>query len=90
MNVFGGISARIQKDRLKAEGVGTQQQAVKFLNQDYEPLKQECLQSGQLFEDPSFPAEPLSLGFKELAPNTSKTRGVKWIRPTVGCRSQAH
>ncbi|XP_023684020.1 calpain-1 catalytic subunit-like [Paramormyrops kingsleyae] len=82
MNLFGGISARIQKDRLKAEGVGTQEQAVKFLNQDYESLKQECLQSGQLFEDPSFAAEPLSLGFKELAPNTSKTRGVKWIRPT--------
>ncbi|KAL1006217.1 hypothetical protein UPYG_G00069380 [Umbra pygmaea] len=27
-------------------------------------------------------AEPPSLGFKELAPNSSKTQGVKWKRPT--------
>ena len=64
-------------------GMGTNERAQKFLNQDYEALRQECLESGRLFEDPSFPAEPPSLGFKELAPNSSKTRGVKWMRPTV-------
>lgn len=26
---------------------------------------------------------PQSLGFKELAPNSSKTYGIKWKRPTV-------
>uniref|UniRef100_A0A4W5LXL2 Uncharacterized protein n=1 Tax=Hucho hucho TaxID=62062 RepID=A0A4W5LXL2_9TELE len=75
-------STRIQRDRLHAEGMGTNKWALKFLNQDYEALKQECLESGCLFEDPCFPTEPPSLGFKELAPHSSKTQGVEWMRPT--------
>ncbi|KAJ8366094.1 hypothetical protein SKAU_G00149250 [Synaphobranchus kaupii] len=82
MIAFGGISACIQTQRLKADGMGSREQAVRFLNQDYEALKQECLEGGSLFEDPCFLAQPQSLGFKELAPNTSKTRGVEWKRPT--------
>uniref|UniRef100_A0A8C2INP9 Calpain 1, (mu/I) large subunit b n=1 Tax=Cyprinus carpio TaxID=7962 RepID=A0A8C2INP9_CYPCA len=69
-------------ERLQAEGMGTNDNAVKFLTQDYEELKRECLESGKLFEDPCFPAVPQSLGFKELAPHSSKTQGVQWIRPT--------
>lgn len=83
MYSIGGVSTRIYKERLQAEGMGTNDNAVKYLNQDYEELKRECLESGRLFEDPCFPAVPQSLGFKELAPNSSKTRGVQWIRPTV-------
>ncbi|CAB1344720.1 unnamed protein product [Coregonus sp. 'balchen'] len=83
MYPFGGVSARIQRDRLHAEGMGTNERALKFLNQDYEALKQECLESGCLFEDPCFPTEPTSLGFKELAPHSSKTQGVEWMRPTI-------
>uniref|UniRef100_A0A674DFH2 Calpain 1, (mu/I) large subunit b n=1 Tax=Salmo trutta TaxID=8032 RepID=A0A674DFH2_SALTR len=82
MYPFGGVSARIQRERLHAEGMGTNERALKFLNQDYEALKQECLESGCLFEDPCFPTEPSSLGFKELAPHSSKTQGVEWMRPT--------
>ncbi|XP_072527900.1 calpain-1 catalytic subunit-like isoform X2 [Salminus brasiliensis] len=82
MDVFGGMSARIQRERLQAEGVGSNDRAVRFLSQDFEALKQESLESGQLFEDPSFPAQAQSLGFKELAPHSSKTRGVTWKRPT--------
>ncbi|XP_062319633.1 calpain-1 catalytic subunit-like isoform X1 [Osmerus eperlanus] len=78
----GGISATIQTNRLQAEGMGSIEQAVHFLNQDYEQLKQECVEAGCLFEDPCFPAEPPSLGFKELAPHSSKTRDVEWLRPT--------
>lgn len=63
--------------------MGSNEQAVTFANQDYEALKQECIESGCLFEDPCFPAEPPSLGFKELAPHSSKTRDVEWMRPTV-------
>uniref|UniRef100_A0A8C7DMF2 Calpain 1, (mu/I) large subunit b n=1 Tax=Oncorhynchus kisutch TaxID=8019 RepID=A0A8C7DMF2_ONCKI len=70
------------RERLHAEGMGTNEQALKFLNQDYEALKQECLESGCLFEDSCFPPEPPSLGFKELAPHSSKTQGVEWMRPT--------
>ncbi|MGH0140279.1 UNVERIFIED_CONTAM: hypothetical protein FKN15_008957 [Acipenser sinensis] len=83
---FGGISSHIHKDRLKAEGMGTNERALKFHNQDYEALKQECLESGTLFEDPHFPAEAPSLGFKELGAHSSKTRGVEWQRPTVDYR----
>ncbi|CAG09502.1 unnamed protein product, partial [Tetraodon nigroviridis] len=77
-----GISARIYAERLRAEGMGSNQQAVPFCSQDYEALKQQCVESGCLFEDPLFLAQPASLGFKELAPHSSKTRGVEWQRPT--------
>lgn len=79
----GGISATIYANRLRAEGMGSNEQAVPFSNQNYEALKQECVESGCLFEDPCFPAEPPSLGFKELAPYSSKTKDVEWMRPTV-------
>ncbi|XP_077437548.1 calpain-1 catalytic subunit-like isoform X1 [Vanacampus margaritifer] len=82
MNPVGGISATINANRLRAEGMGSHEQAVHFSNQDYEALKQECMESGCLFEDPCFPAEPPSLGFKELAPHSAKTSGVEWMRPT--------
>uniref|UniRef100_A0A3Q2Y8G2 Calpain 1, (mu/I) large subunit a n=1 Tax=Hippocampus comes TaxID=109280 RepID=A0A3Q2Y8G2_HIPCM len=82
MNPIGGISATINANRLRAEGMGSHEQAVHFSNQDYETLKQQCIESGCLFEDPCFPAEPPSLGFKELAPYSAKTRDVEWMRPT--------
>lgn len=83
MYPVGGISASIYANRLRTEGMGSKDQAVPFCNQDYEALKQQCVESGCLFEDPYFLAEPASLGFKELAPHSSKTRGVEWQRPTV-------
>ncbi|MED6240816.1 Calpain-2 catalytic subunit [Ameca splendens] len=52
------------------------------MNQDFQALKEECLQTKTLFQDPMFPAEPTSLGFKELGPLNAKTRGVEWKRPT--------
>uniref|UniRef100_A0A8C0ID79 Calpain-1 catalytic subunit n=1 Tax=Bubo bubo TaxID=30461 RepID=A0A8C0ID79_BUBBB len=79
---FGGMAARLQRDRLKAEGLGQHHNAIKYLNQDYEALKQECIESGTLFRDPQFPAGPSALGFKELGPHSSKTRGVEWKRPS--------
>ncbi|MED6286104.1 Calpain-1 catalytic subunit [Characodon lateralis] len=82
MYSVGGISASIYANRLRSEGMGSKEQAVHFASQDYEALKQECLEAGCLFEDPCFPAEPPSLGFKELAPYSSKTRDVEWVRPT--------
>ncbi|ETE57939.1 hypothetical protein L345_16341 [Ophiophagus hannah] len=80
---FGGIAAKLERDRLRAEGVGDHQNSVKYLGQDFDTLKQQCLESGTLFEDPLFPAVPSVLGFKELGPNSGKTRGVRWKRPSV-------
>lgn len=74
---------RLARQKERAEGIGTNQQAVKFSQQDYETLRQECLKRGRLFEDDCFPADPKSLGFNELGPYSSKTRGVVWKRPTV-------
>ncbi|KFP43318.1 Calpain-1 catalytic subunit [Chlamydotis macqueenii] len=82
MMPFGGMAARLQRDRLRAEGVGQHNNSIKYLNQDYETLKQECIESGTLFRDPQFPAGPSALGFKELGPHSSKTRGVEWKRPS--------
>ncbi|KAK2086589.1 hypothetical protein P7K49_036014 [Saguinus oedipus] len=81
---MAGIAAKLVKDREAAQGLGSHERAVKYLNQDYEALRDECLEAGALFQDPSFPAMPSSLGFKELGPYSSKTRGIEWKRPTVG------
>lgn len=81
---MAGIAIKLAKDREAAEGLGSHERAVKYLNQDYETLRNECLEAGALFQDPSFPALPSSLGFKELGPYSSKTRGIEWKRPTVG------
>lgn len=83
MYPVGGISATIYTNRLRAEGMGSKEQAVQFASQDYEALKQQCVESGCLFEDPCFPAAPPSLGFKELAPYSAKTTDVVWMRPMV-------
>ncbi|XP_026634332.1 calpain-2 catalytic subunit-like [Microtus ochrogaster] len=82
---MAGIAIKLAKDREAAEGLGSHERAVKYLNQDYETLRNECLEAGALFQDPSFPALPSSLGYKELGPYSSKTRGIEWKRPTEIC-----
>lgn len=77
-----GISAQLQKQRDQELGIGKHENAVKFLGQDFNRIQHECLQSGTLFKDDTFPPSAYSLGFKELGPNSSKTYGVKWVRPT--------
>uniref|UniRef100_A0A8C2Z7C8 Calpain 8 n=1 Tax=Cyclopterus lumpus TaxID=8103 RepID=A0A8C2Z7C8_CYCLU len=42
----------------------------------------ECLQSGSLFCDPTFPADWNSLGYNQLGRYSSKTIGTEWKRPT--------
>lgn len=86
---MAGIAAKLARDREAAEGLGSHERAVKYLNQDYEALRDECLQAGVLFQDPSFPAVPAALGFKELGPYSSKTQGIVWKRPTVGAGARA-
>ena len=81
---MAGIAFKLAKDREAAEGLGSHERAFKYLSQDYAALRDEWLEAGALFQDPSFPALPSSLGFKELGPYSSKTRGIEWKRPTVG------
>ncbi|KAB5579087.1 hypothetical protein PHYPO_G00190690 [Pangasianodon hypophthalmus] len=77
-----GMAAKLRSQWDRSEGLGQNHKAIKFLGQDFEMLRAQCLQRRTLFEDSYFPASASSLGFKELGPHSSKTSGVRWMRPT--------
>uniref|UniRef100_A0A8D2LJY9 Calpain 8 n=1 Tax=Varanus komodoensis TaxID=61221 RepID=A0A8D2LJY9_VARKO len=64
------------------EGLGSNRNAVKYLKQDFEALRKQCLQSGTLFKDEEFPACPSALGYNVLGPYSPQTQGIIWKRPT--------
>ncbi|XP_076831130.1 calpain 2, (m/II) large subunit a [Brachyhypopomus gauderio] len=78
---MSGVASTLAKKRALAAGFGTNSNAVKYLNQNFETLRSECLSRGQLFCDPTFPVVAESLGFNELGPRSHKTRGIQWKRP---------
>ncbi|KAM9344562.1 calpain-2 catalytic subunit-like [Symphorus nematophorus] len=82
---MSGIAGKLQHNRDKSHGIGTNSHAVKYLNQDYESLRASCLERGQLFNDDCFEPLPSSLGYNELGPNSYKVRGITWKRPTELC-----
>ncbi|KAM6086288.1 calpain-2 catalytic subunit isoform 2-T2 [Theristicus caerulescens] len=84
---MAGMAAAVAKERAAALGAGRHGHAVPYLGQDFGVLRQECLQEGRLFQDPSFPAGPTALGYRELGPSSYKTQGVVWRRPTELCSS---
>ncbi|XP_061579152.1 calpain-2 catalytic subunit-like [Cololabis saira] len=79
---MSSIAATLQHRRDLQRGVGTNSRALRYLDQDYEALRDRCLETGQLFQDDTFPALTSSLGFDELGPRSHKVRGVTWTRPT--------
>uniref|UniRef100_A0A8C5H159 Calpain-1 catalytic subunit n=1 Tax=Gouania willdenowi TaxID=441366 RepID=A0A8C5H159_GOUWI len=81
-----GIAAKLRSQWDRDDGLGQNNNAVKFLGQDFESLRAQSLRSGRLFEDNLFPCSTSSLGFNELGPRSSKTQGVRWIRPPEFCR----
>ncbi|XP_078062310.1 calpain-1 catalytic subunit-like isoform X2 [Mustelus asterias] len=83
--MYSGMAARVYKQRQKQLGAGNHDQAFKYLGQDYENLRADCLDRGFLFEDPYFPVGPSVIGYKELGPQSSKTYGIKWKRPKDIC-----
>lgn len=78
-----GMAYKLRSQWDRDDGLGQNHKAVKFLGQDYESLKAQSLQSRRLFEDSYFTCSASSLGFNELGPRSSKTAGVRWMRPTV-------
>lgn len=83
---MAALAAGVSKQRAVAEGLGSNQNAVKYLGQDFETLRKQCLNSGVLFKDPEFPACPSALGYKDLGPGSPDTQGIVWKRPTVSNR----
>ncbi|XP_023683852.2 calpain-2 catalytic subunit-like [Paramormyrops kingsleyae] len=84
---MSGVASNVAKKRALAAGFGSNANAIKYLGQDFEGLRAESLSRGALFCDPTFSAAPQSLGFNELGPSSSKTRGVQWKRPGELCRN---
>ncbi|XP_062970543.1 calpain-8 [Cynocephalus volans] len=84
---MAALAARVCRQRAAAEGLGSHWKAVKYLGQDFEALRQQCLNSGVLFKDPEFPACPSALGYKDLGPGSPQTQGIVWKRPTELCPS---
>uniref|UniRef100_A0A8C0YC13 Calpain 8 n=1 Tax=Cyprinus carpio carpio TaxID=630221 RepID=A0A8C0YC13_CYPCA len=82
---MSNIAKVLSKRQDRGEGLGTNKKAIPFNKQDYQTLKQECLAKKTLFCDPTFPAESASLGYNELGPQSSQTRGVQWKRPKELC-----
>ncbi|CAH2255659.1 calpain-8 [Pelobates cultripes] len=82
---MSGVAAQVAKARAVSEGLGTNKNPVKYLNQDFEELRAQCLQSGTLFKDEEFPACASALGYKDLGPHSAKTQGIVWKRPSDIC-----
>ncbi|XP_061601823.1 calpain-2 catalytic subunit-like [Cololabis saira] len=82
---MSGIAAKLQHNREKSQGIGSNSHAVKYLNQDFQELRRSCVERRQLFEDDYFDAVPTSLGFNELGPSSYKVRGITWKRPAELC-----
>ncbi|KAI1898516.1 hypothetical protein AGOR_G00073160 [Albula goreensis] len=80
-----GMAAKLRSQWDRDEGLGQNHKAIKFLGQDFDSLRAQCLQRRCLFEDSTFPAQTSSLGFQELGPRSSKIQGVRWMRPTEIC-----
>ncbi|XP_063062016.1 calpain-2 catalytic subunit-like [Engraulis encrasicolus] len=78
---MAGVAEKLQRSRSQAEGLGSNSQAVKYLGQDYEALRSQCLDNGTLFEDDMFDAAVPSLGFDQLGPESFKVEGIEWKRP---------
>uniref|UniRef100_A0A8C5M379 Uncharacterized protein n=1 Tax=Leptobrachium leishanense TaxID=445787 RepID=A0A8C5M379_9ANUR len=73
---MAGIAVNISKDRAKVQGLGTPDNPVKYLGQDFETLKAECLRKGILFVDPKFPPNEDSIG-----PALKHQVNFVWKRP---------
>ncbi|XP_034464858.1 calpain-2 catalytic subunit-like [Hippoglossus hippoglossus] len=81
---MSGIASKLAHNRERSHWIGTNSHAGKYLDQDYEALRESCLETGRLFEDDCFEALPSSLGDDKLGPNFNRVQGITWKRPTVG------
>ncbi|XP_035536180.1 calpain-12 [Morone saxatilis] len=62
----------------KKAPLGSIENPIKFKDQDFKTLLEECLKSGKLFADLAFPAEQKSIGFPD---DPDPKKAIKWQRP---------
>ncbi|XP_068441425.1 calpain-12 [Clinocottus analis] len=58
--------------------LGSIRNPIKFMDQDFKTLMEKCLKSGELFADPTFPAEQTSVGTPE---DPDPKKAIEWKRP---------
>uniref|UniRef100_A0A3Q1EH58 Calpain-3 n=1 Tax=Acanthochromis polyacanthus TaxID=80966 RepID=A0A3Q1EH58_9TELE len=83
----GFFCDRLIRERERRDGEGSLNKPLRFNGQDFNTLRQECLQRKSLFEDDSFPATVESLGFKELGHKSNKVKNIVWKRPKEICEN---
>lgn len=76
-----GVCLNIIKERQESDGLGTLKNPKKFLNQDYELLRQYYLIRNRRYIDDMFPPENSSIGENLLPPELLAK--VEWLRPMV-------
>ncbi|XP_067117759.1 calpain-2 catalytic subunit isoform X1 [Osmerus mordax] len=74
-----GVCLNIMKERHKKDGRGSLANPLKFLNQDFEQMKQYCIAREVRFVDDMFPPDHNSIGEGLLSP--SDMGRVQWLRP---------
>ncbi|XP_071375678.1 calpain-3 isoform X1 [Centroberyx affinis] len=83
----GFFCDRLIRERERRDGEGSVNKPLRFSGQDFNTLKQECLQKKSLFEDDTFPATVESLGYKELGHKSNKVKNIVWKRPKEICEN---
>uniref|UniRef100_A0A8C5TZF5 Calpain 8 n=1 Tax=Malurus cyaneus samueli TaxID=2593467 RepID=A0A8C5TZF5_9PASS len=81
------VAVSLIQERAAAGGHGSNRNAITYLKQDYEALRQQCLQTGTLLKDEEFPACPSALVYWDLGPFSFKTQGIVWKHPMELCAS---
>nr|XP_046269035.1 calpain-1 catalytic subunit-like isoform X2 [Scatophagus argus] len=74
-----GVCLNIMEARHKRDGYGSMTNPEKYLNQDYQQLKQYCIIKGVRYIDEKFPPDKISIGDGILKP--SDLNRVVWLRP---------
>ncbi|KAM9316884.1 calpain-13-like [Gastrophryne carolinensis] len=75
-----GVYQRVAEGQQSQRKAGTVDNPKKFKGQDFNAIRDLCLNRRQLFEDDAFSASPYSIGEHLLPPE--KLLSIKWKRPT--------
>lgn len=76
-----GVCTSIIQARHRKDGYGNVDNPERFLNQDFQQLKQFCVSRGLRYVDDMFPPDRKSIGEDVLSP--SDLSRVVWLRPAV-------